>query len=119
MGNHYILGSLLVTGPIQTARVPNQYWSFLGIANPAGNSLLKFNNRNTRTRCEVCSKLRASKCRLRSRAKKIYFRSTAIRKRGVKHRKYITTSQMDIFSVLFLFFCCCFFQAYSYKPTRE
>ena len=24
---------------------------------PAGNFLLKFNNRNTRTRCEICSKL--------------------------------------------------------------
>ena len=26
-------------------------------ANPAGNYLLKVNNRNTRTRCEICSKI--------------------------------------------------------------
>ena len=25
--------------------------------NPAGNCMLKFNNRNTRARCEICSKL--------------------------------------------------------------
>ena len=27
------------------------------IINPAGNYMLKVNNRNTKTRCEVCSKL--------------------------------------------------------------
>ena len=29
-----------------------------GISNPAGIYLLKANNKNTRTRCEICSKLK-------------------------------------------------------------
>ena len=33
------------TGPIST------------VTNPAGNCMFKVNNRNTRTRCEICSKL--------------------------------------------------------------
>ena len=32
--------------------VPNSIWS-----NPAGNYMFKVNNRNTRARCEICSKL--------------------------------------------------------------
>ena len=30
----------------------------IGIFNPAGNYMFEVNNRNTRTRCEICSKLR-------------------------------------------------------------
>ena len=31
--------------------------SNLKLRRPAGNYMFKFNNRNTRTRCEICSKL--------------------------------------------------------------
>ena len=30
--------------------------------NPAGNYLIKVNNRNTRTRCEICSNLKIKTC---------------------------------------------------------
>ena len=32
-------------------------FSLIVYSDPAGNYLLKVNNRNTRTRCEICSKL--------------------------------------------------------------
>ena len=30
---------------------------FTGLQNPAGNYMIKVNNKNTRTTCEICSKL--------------------------------------------------------------
>ena len=39
MGNHRILYSLMVNGPIQTARVPAQYGSFLGIVKWRGKTI--------------------------------------------------------------------------------
>ena len=32
----------------------------INYTNPAGNHMFKVNNRNTRTRCEICSKLTCS-----------------------------------------------------------
>ena len=32
-------------------------WSFIWVSNPAGNYMFKVSNANTRTRCEICSKL--------------------------------------------------------------
>ena len=42
------------------------------IINPAGNYMFKVNNRNTRTRCEICSKLTIKTPERRNYMLKIY-----------------------------------------------
>ena len=42
---------------------------------PAGNYLFKVNNRNTRTRCEICSKQRNFRVSLLRKAKRNYFKN--------------------------------------------
>ena len=46
-----------VQGRVQVLEVAILDESLLYSANPAGNYMVKVNNRNTRTRCEKCSKL--------------------------------------------------------------
>ena len=38
-------------------RLTGAYKFFCRVCNPAGNYMFKVNNRNSRTRCEICSKL--------------------------------------------------------------
>ena len=40
--------------PLRAKRSMKPFWKK---SNPAGNRMVKVNNRNTRTRCEICSKL--------------------------------------------------------------
>ena len=42
-----------IKAPISTPPLFKQLWPTF----PAGNNMFKINNRNTRTRCEICSKL--------------------------------------------------------------
>ena len=52
------------------------FWSGFKVkmqANPVGIYLLKVNNRNTKTRCETCSKLTIKKSERRQRRRSVVF----------------------------------------------
>ena len=57
---HFRQRSLKVYVSLKFEKTIGKFWQILGYfrsSNPARIYLLKVNNRNTRTRCEICSKL--------------------------------------------------------------